>query len=107
MNLFGFSANNLPGNICLKIYPDILSDLQLPKTVIFMTGTNGKTATAIALSHFFRTQNLCVVNNNEGSNLDSGIISKLLKFTSLNGTVKADVAVLEVDEMPLQNLQKS
>ncbi|MFA0814336.1 MAG: MurT ligase domain-containing protein [Anaerofustis sp.] len=98
LNLFGFSANNLPGNVCLKIYRTIMQDMQLPALLIFITGTNGKTVSSITLSHILRQKGLSVVNNNEGSNQDSGIISKFLKHATLTGRIKADAAVLEVDE---------
>lgn len=98
LNLFGFSANNLPGNICLKIYPNILLDMKLPKLLIFITGTNGKTVSSITLSHILREKGLTVVNNKEGSNMNSGIISKMIKYSNLAGEIKADAAVLEVDE---------
>ncbi len=98
MNLFGFAATNLPGNICLKIFPDILAHFKMPKYVVFVTGTNGKTLSAITVSHIFRENGMNVVNNNEGSNMDSGLISKLIKHSSFTGKIKADAAVLEVDE---------
>ncbi len=98
MNLLGFSATNLPGNICLKIFPDILSHFKMPKYVVFVTGTNGKTLSAITISHIFREKGMRVVNNNEGSNLDSGLISKLIKNSTFTGKIKAEAAVLEVDE---------
>lgn len=98
LNLFGFSANNLPGNICLKIYPNILLDMKLPKLLVFITGTNGKTVSSITLSHILREKGLTVVNNKEGSNMNSGIISKMIKYSNLAGEIKADAAVLEVDE---------
>ncbi|MBE6039026.1 MAG: DUF1727 domain-containing protein [Anaerofustis stercorihominis] len=106
MKLLGFSATNLPGNICLKIFPDILSHFKMPGIVVFVTGTNGKTLSAINISHVLREQGMRVVNNNEGSNMDSGLISKLIKHSSLTGKIKAEAAVLEVDEDAVVKLAK-
>jgi UDP-N-acetylmuramate-alanine ligase len=96
-NLFGFSPI-ICRQRCLKIYRTIMQDMQLPALLIFITGTNGKTVSSITLSHILRQKGLSVVNNNEGSNQDSGIISKFLKHATLTGRIKADAAVLEVDE---------
>ncbi len=98
LKLIGFSANNLPGNFCIKFYRTILKDMQLPKLIILITGTNGKTVSSITLSHILRQKGLTVVNNKDGSNLNSGIISVFIKHSTLTGRIKADAAVLEIDE---------
>lgn len=98
LKLIGFSANNLPGNFCVKYYRYILKDMRLPKLIILITGTNGKTVSSITLSHILRQKGLKVVNNKDGSNLNSGIISVFIKNSTLSGRIKADAAVLEIDE---------
>ena len=106
LHIFGFTANNLPGNFCIKFYRNILTDMQLPELIILITGTNGKTVSSISLTHILREKGLTVVNNNGGSNLNSGIISEFIKHSTLLGRIKADAAVLEVDEDATANLCK-
>ena len=38
-------GSSLPGQYALKICPDILGQVQLPKHIIAVTGSNGKTST--------------------------------------------------------------
>ena len=38
-------GSSLPGDIALKICPDVLSRVKLPEQVIAVTGSNGKTST--------------------------------------------------------------
>lgn len=94
-----------PGYYALKIYPNLISQLskRLPKTVI-ITGTNGKTTTTKILSHMAQTQNLKVLRNPTGSNLERGIISAVFESYSIkdlltkNLSTKYDLAIWELDE---------
>ena len=106
LRLCGLKANNLPGNVSMKLYKNILLDMKMPETVIFITGTNGKTVSSNTLTHVFRENGKKVVNNMSGSNLNSGIISEFLKNCTLSGRLKADYAVLEVDEDAVCKLSK-
>ena len=38
-------GSSLPGQVALKICPDILGRVELPKFIIAVTGSNGKTST--------------------------------------------------------------
>ncbi len=91
-------GSSLPGEIALKIYPDILSKIKLPPYVIAVTGSNGKTSTAEMITHILTSQGKKVVTNKEGSNLDAGIAAVLLYNCSFRGVMKADALVLESDE---------
>lgn len=91
-------GTNTPGVIMQKICPDVLGRFSLPSVVVFVTGTNGKTGTSNLVTHLLRRAGLSVVNNSEGSNMAPGLITALCSAASLNGKVKADAAVLEVDE---------
>lgn len=91
-------GSSLPGEIALKMYPDILSKIKLPPYVIAVTGSNGKTSTVEMITHIITSQGKKVVTNKEGSNLDAGIAAVLLYNCSIRGKVKADVLVLESDE---------
>ncbi|MGN1137804.1 MAG: Mur ligase family protein, partial [Ruminococcus sp.] len=44
-------GSSLPGQIALKIYPDILGSIELPKYIVAVTGSNGKTSTVEMIAH--------------------------------------------------------
>ena len=91
-------GSSLPGEIALKMCPDILSKIKLPEYVIAVTGSNGKTSTVEMITHILTSQGKKVVTNREGSNLDAGIAAALLYNSTFGGKVKADALVLESDE---------
>lgn len=95
-------GTNLPGEIMIKICPDVLARFVMPKTTICVTGTNGKTGTSNLLTHIIRSSGKTVVNNSKGSNMAPGLASALVADCTLGGKVKSDVAVLEVDERSSQ-----
>lgn len=84
----------LPGRVALAIAPELLRDLarRLPRGVVMVTGTNGKTTSAHLLDEVLTEAGIQVVRNHSGANLASGLATAL----ALNRG--ADVAVLETDE---------
>lgn len=48
--------------------------------------------------HVFKIAQKKVISNTEGNNMETGILSTLLKHCSLTGKIKADYLVFEVDE---------
>ena len=104
LKLGGGSA--APGHFALKIEPDLVSKLarQIPENVI-ITGTNGKTTTAKLLALFAKDQNIKVLQNSTGSNMERGIASKLVEECSLFGRIKeVDLGVWESDEASFNKL---
>lgn len=91
-------GTNIPGVIMKKLCPDILARFKMPRKVICVTGTNGKTGTSNLLTSLLRDAGLTVVNNSEGSNMETGLITALGKAADFSGRVDADACVLEVDE---------
>lgn len=91
-------GTNTPGVIMLKLCPDALRYFKMPEQVICVTGTNGKTGTSNLITYLLRKSGKTVANNSEGSNMAPGLVTTLAKYADLSGKVKADVAVLEVDE---------
>ncbi len=98
MKLLGKNATFLPGKIAVTISKDFLAHLTPPKTVIAVTGTNGKTTVSNLLTSILRDNGYSVTNNSFGSNVQSGVASALIEDSNLLGKAKKDIAVLEVDE---------
>ncbi|MBR3715891.1 MAG: DUF1727 domain-containing protein [Clostridia bacterium] len=91
-------GSSLPGKIVLKLCPNILQKISLPKYVIAVTGSNGKTSTVEMIANVMSENGLKVVWNKEGSNQIEGVTTLLLKNSDLRGRVCGDVVVLESDE---------
>lgn len=51
-----------------------------------------------AIGYVLKTANKKVISNTEGNNMETGILSTLLKVSTLTGKIKADYLVFEVDE---------
>lgn len=98
LKLLKRTASYTPGYIALKIFPDFLGMLQMPKTVICVTGTNGKTTTSNLLADVLRDCGYSVTNNSAGSNVQAGVATALLEDSNFFGIAKNEIAVLEVDE---------
>lgn len=98
LKLLGRNASYLPGKIALAIDKDFLGGLTPPKTVIAVTGTNGKTTVSNLLNSILLANGYSVTNNSLGSNVQAGVATTLLEDSNLAGAAKKDIAVLEVDE---------
>ena len=89
-----------PGYYALTLDPDLVKKLakQIPQQVV-ITGTNGKTTTARLLANFVKEQNINVLRNATGSNLERGIASALISRSSFLGKIKdIDLGIWELDE---------
>lgn len=98
MKLLGRNATFLPGKLAIKLCPHFLAHLNPPKTVVAVTGTNGKTTVSNLLTSILRKNGYTVTNNSLGSNVQAGVISALIEDTTWGNRPKKDIAVLEVDE---------
>ncbi|WP_370542182.1 MurT ligase domain-containing protein [Amycolatopsis sp. FDAARGOS 1241] len=79
------------GRIALRLDPEVLHRLTRERTVVLVTGTNGKTTTALMLSRILQTLGE-VAGNDDGANMPGGVAAALV------AKPEAPVAVLEVDE---------
>jgi len=95
----GHGGSSLPGRVALRIQPAILNRLACGLRVgsIIITGTNGKTTTARLLGTILEDAGYSLVHNRSGANLVEGLTSAFLE-ASRGGPVKADIALMEVDE---------
>ena len=103
LHLFG-RGGSLPGTIGLKIDKDILRSLHYSGPIILVTGTNGKTSTANMICDLLSYSGYHVISNRKGDNLKPGIVTTIVTNTSLFGNVKANVIVLEVDELNIRHI---
>ncbi|SJN23544.1 proposed amino acid ligase found clustered with an amidotransferase [Microbacterium esteraromaticum] len=89
-----------PGYLTNRLAPTLLPTLadQFGYGVVFVLGSNGKTTTTHMISEVLRAHGLRVFTNPTGANLPQGVTSALLADATLTGRIRADVAVLEVDE---------
>ena len=94
-------GGSLPGELALRLDHDFISRFQMPKTVILVTGTNGKTTTSNLIAESLRQAGLRVLHNRRGDNLNVGIASLLASGSDLHYRVLADAVVIEVDELTL------
>lgn len=92
------NGGNFLGKIAYDWNPNIFQYFKIDCPIIAVTATNGKTMTNNAIGHVFKTAGKKVISNTEGNNMETGILSTLLKHCSLTGKVKADYLVFEVDE---------
>lgn len=98
MKILGRNATYLPGKLAVKLCPGFMGYLRLPKTVIAVTGTNGKTTVSNMLTSILRFNGYTVTNNSLGSNIQAGVASALMEDSNWLGKSKKNFAVLEVDE---------
>ena len=90
----------LPGLVVEKIDPGFMQRTlaTLPHGVAVVSGTNGKTTTTKMVVELLESQGLKVFTNRTGSNFTRGVAAALLGEVDWRGRLKADVAVLELDE---------
>ena len=91
-------GSSLPGQVALKLYPNVLSKIKLPEKIIAVTGSNGKTSTVEMIAHILSTNGLKVIYNAEGSNQIEGVTTFILSNATLGGKLDGDVLLIESDE---------
>ena len=100
-------GSTLPGEYALKIDKNLLKKLKLPEKIIAVTGSSGKGSTTAIIRKIFEEQGYTVCHNDSGANLVSGITTTLINHSNLEGEIKEDVVILEVDERYSSILFKS
>lgn len=95
----GRHGSSLPGVVALKICPDILRRFaEEIGEIVVVLGTNGKTTTNNMTADIFEGLGRSAVCNRIGSNLLGGVAAAFIDAASPVGTIKKDVACLEIDE---------
>lgn len=98
LKLLRRNASFFPGKFALSICPDFMARIDKPKTIIAVTGTNGKTTVCNMIEDVLKDNSYNFIDNKLGSNVNSGIATTFIKGSNFMGKTKKDIAVLEVDE---------
>ena len=90
----------LPGLVVERIDSGFIARClsTLPRGVVVISGTNGKTTTTKMVVELFESQGLKVFTNRTGSNFTRGVAAALLGEVDMRGNLDADIAALELDE---------
>ena len=99
-------GSSMPGKISLKLDKNILKKVKLPKNIVMVTGSNGKTSTTEIINSILSKNGFKVGCNVKGSNQIEGVTTVVLNSCNLIGKVKKDILVLEVDEQYLKYVTK-
>lgn len=91
-------GTDFPGNCALKICPDFAKYIAKPKTIIGITGTNGKTTTTNIIADLLEADGQVILTNREGANCISGVLTSLINGVTMTGRSRYDLAVFEIDE---------
>ena len=96
-------GTTLPGDVARAIDPKILSLLaqDLTHGSIVITGTNGKTTTARLVSWLLEGAGHRVVSNRAGANLIFGATAAAVNRAGVDGRLRGDWGVFEIDEASL------
>lgn len=98
LKIFHKNGGNFLGKIAFDQNPDIFKYFKVNCPVIAVSATNGKTMTNNCIGYTLKKSGYKVVSNIEGNNMETGILSTILKNCTLTGKIKADFLVFEVDE---------
>lgn len=91
-------ATQFPGKLAITLCPDFLDRIGKPKTIIGVTGTNGKTTVCNMVEDCLRQNEYKFIDNSLGSNTNSGLASTFIKGANLKGNSKTELAIFEIDE---------
>ena len=92
-------GGSFPGHLGLIMDKNFIKKFKMPEIVILVTGTNGKTSTSNMIAEALRANGLTVINNKHGDNLNLGIATLLATNADSNYNIKANAAVIEIDEL--------
>ena len=87
----GRGGTALPGLVAETLAPAFVPTVarQLPRGVVLLTGTNGKTTTARMLAAILARDGVRFVHNAAGSNLSRGLASALAQCIGWRGRLRA------------------
>lgn len=95
-----------PGNVALKICPDLLGEMAKGVKCIVVTGTNGKTTSARMLEQCLIDTGKSYFANKSGSNLLRGITAEFAMNCGPTGRCKKEWALIECDEAAFKTVSQ-
>lgn len=98
LRVIGRKGTSMPGSWAIILCPDFLGRMPRPKTVIGITGTNGKTTVANMVEDVLEDCGYNFTCNRSGTNVGSGVASSLIADARFFGKPKKELAVFELDE---------
>ena len=101
-NLLGRGGTNLPGEIALRVFPDVLRHVAAGVDSVLVTGTNGKTTTVKLLVAALESLGIPTFTNRSGANLKAGITAEYILNATLFGKPRRRHAVIECDEAAMK-----
>ncbi|MDO4772148.1 MAG: MurT ligase domain-containing protein [Bacillota bacterium] len=101
LKALGRNGGSFPGQIAIKFCKNLLEQFQYPKITLLVTGTNGKTSTSNLIAKSFERDGYRTISNSRGDNMVYGILTLFIRNADFRFRVKADVAVIEIDELTL------
>lgn len=104
--LLGHEGSVIGGHYALKLDKKILSKIKLPKYVIGITGSNGKSSSTELMYNILTNNGYSTIYNKEGSNTINAICSLILNNSTIFGKVKKDVLLMELDESYMKYIFK-
>jgi len=96
----GHGGSALPGLFVEKVSKKFLGRYlgKIPKGIIVVSGTNGKTTTTKLIVESLQNKGLKVFTNRTGSNMTRGLISAVISQADMLGRLPYEIAILEIDE---------
>ena len=96
-------GTTFPGDVARAIDPSVLHRLSadLAGGAVLVTGTNGKTTTSRLIANLLEGRGRRVISNRSGSNLIYGATAAAVANADLDGRLRADWGVFEIDEATL------
>lgn len=88
LKIIGRDATYFPGKLAVTLCPDFLGRIDKPKTIIGVTGTNGKTTVCNMIEDCLKENGYEFIDNHLGSNINSGLASTLIEGANLFGKQK-------------------
>ncbi|EOT40789.1 MULTISPECIES: Mur ligase family protein [Enterococcus] len=102
LKTFFKGGSSYPGQLALKIDPNVLDHYSDLYEVVVVTGTNGKTLTTALTVNILQQQFDEVLTNPTGANMVQGIVSTFLSAKPKKN--QKNFAVLEIDEASLSKV---
>lgn len=98
LKLIRRKGTSMPGSWAIILCPDFLGRMPRPKTIVGITGTNGKTTVSNMVEDVLTDCGYDYICNRSGTNVNSGVASTLIANSTFFGKPRKDLAIFELDE---------